>query len=89
MVDGKIATVLKQTMNKYDHLTSTRDWRSRDSSVGIAIGYELEDEGVGIRVPVRQKFSLLYVVQTGSGIHPASYRMGTGCSFLGGKAVGA
>jgi hypothetical protein len=28
-------------------------------------------------------------VQTGSGAHPASYPMGTGSSFPGGKAVGA
>jgi len=28
-------------------------------------------------------------VQNGSGAHPASYPMGTGGSFLGGKAAGA
>jgi hypothetical protein len=26
--------------------------RSRDSAVGIATGYELDDRGVGVRVPV-------------------------------------
>jgi hypothetical protein len=31
-----------------------------------------------------QEFSLLHVVQTGSGVHPTSYPMGTG-----GKAAGA
>jgi hypothetical protein len=31
-----------------------------------------------------QEFSLLHVVQTGSGVHPTTYRMGTGGSFLGG-----
>jgi hypothetical protein len=31
-------------------------------------------------------FSLLHVVQTGSGAHPASYPMGTDGSFSGGKA---
>jgi hypothetical protein len=36
-----------------------------------------------------QYFSLLHSVQTGSGAHPASYPMGTGCSFPGGKATGA
>jgi hypothetical protein len=30
-----------------------------------------------------QEFSLLHVVQTGSGTHPASYPMGTGGFFLG------
>jgi hypothetical protein len=28
-------------------------------------------------------------VQNGSGAHPASYPMGTRCSFVGGKAAGA
>jgi hypothetical protein len=35
-----------------------------------------------------QVFSLLHVVQTGSGFHPTSCPMGTGGSFLGGKEVG-
>jgi len=30
-----------------------------------------------------------YRVQTGSGAHPASYPMGTGGSFLGGKVAGS
>jgi hypothetical protein len=40
-----------------------------------------------VRPPVLT--SLLQVVQTGSGVHPTSYPMGTGGSFLGGKAAGA
>jgi hypothetical protein len=36
-----------------------------------------------------QEFSLLYVVQTGSGVHPTSYPMGTGGFLPGGKAAGA
>jgi hypothetical protein len=57
---------------------------SRDSAVGIATCYGLDDRGVGVRVPVGAKiFSLLQVVQTGSGVHPTSYPMGTG-----GKAAG-
>jgi hypothetical protein len=63
--------------------------RRPDSSVGIATGYGLENGGVGDRVLVRQEFSLLHVVQTGSGVHTISYTMGTGGSFLGGKAAGA
>jgi hypothetical protein len=35
-----------------------------------------------------QEFSLLHVAQTGSGVHPTSYPMGTGGSFPGGKAAG-
>jgi hypothetical protein len=33
--------------------------------------------------------NFLHVVQTGSGADPASYSMGTGGSFPGGKAAGA
>jgi hypothetical protein len=35
-----------------------------------------------------QDFSLLYVVQTDSGVDPTSYPMGTGVSFRGDKAAG-
>jgi hypothetical protein len=42
---------------------------SRDSSVGIAASYGLDDRGVGIRVLVGQEFSLLQIVQTGSEVH--------------------
>jgi hypothetical protein len=38
------------------------------------------------RCTYQQDFSLLHVIQTGSGAHPASYPMGTGTSFPGGKA---
>jgi hypothetical protein len=34
-----------------------------------------------------QEFSLLHVVLTGSGAHPASYPISTGDSFPGGKAA--
>jgi hypothetical protein len=43
--------------------------RSWDSAVGIATGYELDGRGDGVRVPGREEFSLLHVVQTGSGAH--------------------
>jgi hypothetical protein len=57
--------------------------------VGIAAGYGLNDRGVGVRVPMGEKFSLLHVVQTATGVHPTSYTIGTGGSFPGGKAAGA
>jgi hypothetical protein len=39
----------------------------------------------GVRVPVGSKtFSLLHIVQTGSGVHPTSYTMGTGGKATGG-----
>jgi hypothetical protein len=37
----------------------------------------------------RMRFSLLHSVQTGTGTQPASYPMGTGGSFPGGKVAGA
>jgi hypothetical protein len=49
----------------------------------------LDDEGIGVRVPVGQEFLVLHVVQTGCGVHPTSYPMGTGGPFPGGKAAGA
>jgi hypothetical protein len=43
-----------------------------------------------VRFPAGARdFSLLYSVQTGHEAHPASYPMGTGGSFPGGKAAGA
>jgi hypothetical protein len=64
--------------------------RSRDSPVGIATGYGLDDREVGVRVSVgARNFSLLHVVQIGSGAHPTSYPMGTGDSFPRGKGTGA
>jgi hypothetical protein len=62
---------------------------SRDSSVGIATGYGLDDQGGGSSIPGRvNKFSLLHIVQTGPGVHPTSYKMGTRGSFPGVKRQG-
>ena len=52
----------------------------RDSSVGIATRYGLDDKGIESRW--RARFSA--PVQTGPGAHPASFTMGTG-SFPGVK----
>jgi hypothetical protein len=63
---------------------------SRDSSVGTALGYGLEDRGSRVRFPVGAgNLYLHYRVQNGSGAHPAFYPMGTRGSFPGGKAAGA
>jgi hypothetical protein len=58
-------------------------------TVGIATGYGLDDQWVGVRVPVGKRIFSLHVVQTGSGVHPTSYPKVTGGSFHRGKAVGA
>jgi hypothetical protein len=52
--------------------------RSRDSVDGIATGCGLDDQGVGVLVPLGSKFSLINVVQIGSGAHSSSYLMDTG-----------
>jgi hypothetical protein len=64
--------------------------KNRDSSVGIALGYRLDDRGSNVRFPAGAgNFSLHHRIQNGSGAHPASYSMGTRGYFLGGKAAGA
>jgi hypothetical protein len=64
--------------------------KSRDSSVGIALGYGLDDWGSKVRFPAGAgNFSFHHRVQNGSGAHPASYPVGTKRSFPGGKAVGS
>jgi hypothetical protein len=64
------------------------NFRSRDSAVGIATGYGLDGREDGLRVPVGASLSPLRVVQADSGADPASYPIGTGTSFPGGKAAG-
>jgi hypothetical protein len=60
-------------------------FNSRDSSVGIALGYGLDDRGSGVRFTAGAgNFSLSYRVKNGSGAHPASYPMGIRSSFPGG-----
>jgi hypothetical protein len=62
---------------------------SRDSSVGIALGYGMDEQDSGVRFPAgAENFSLHYRVQNDSGAHPASYPMGTRGSFPGVKRPG-
>jgi hypothetical protein len=60
----------------------------RDGSVGIATGYGLWAGGTGFDSSQKQDFPLLHSIQTGSGVHPASYLMGTGALSLGVKRPG-
>jgi hypothetical protein len=63
---------------------------SSDSSVGIGLGYGLDDRGLRVLFPAGAgNFSLHHREENGSGAHPASYPMGTRGSFLGGKAARA
>jgi hypothetical protein len=62
---------------------------SRDSSVGIALSYGLDDRGFRVRFPAGAgDFSLHHRVQNGSGAHPASYPMCTRALSLGVKRPG-
>jgi hypothetical protein len=58
---------------------------SRDSAVGMEAGYELDDRGVRVLVPVRARIFFRHVVQTCCTANPASYPMGTGDCFPGVK----
>jgi hypothetical protein len=63
---------------------------SRDSSVGIALDYGLDDRDSRVRLPEGAgNFSLHHHVQNRSGAHPSSYPTGIRGSFPGGKAAGA
>jgi hypothetical protein len=49
------------------------------------LGYGLDDRDFILRRGEKGIFSLRLRVKTGSGTHPTSYPVGTGCSFPGGK----
>jgi hypothetical protein len=66
------------------------NYKSRDSSVGIALGYGPDDRGSRVRFPAGVgNISFQHRVQNGSGAHPASYPVGSRGSFPGDKAAGA
>jgi hypothetical protein len=71
-------------------MASPRTTESRDSSVGIMLGYGLDVRGSRVPFPAGAgNFSLQHRVHNGSGAHPASYPTGTSGSFPEGKAAGA
>jgi hypothetical protein len=77
---------------KYWHThthTHARTYEDRDSSVGIALGYGLDDRVSRVRFQAGTgNFSVHHHDQNGSGAHSASYPVGTRGSFPGGKAAG-
>jgi hypothetical protein len=81
--------IYNQVNNIYIYIISKILFESRDSSVGITVGYGLDDRGSRVRFPAEVgNFYFHYRVQNGSRAHPASYPMGTRGSFSGGKAAG-
>jgi hypothetical protein len=70
---------------KYSQLYITAD----DSSVGIVLGFRLDDRGSRFRFQAGAgNFSLHHCVKNGSEAHPSSYPMDTRGSFPGGKVAG-
>jgi hypothetical protein len=61
---------------------------SRDSAVGIKTGYGLHEWGIGLESRYKQSISFLYIVQTGSGTHPATYPIVPGALSSGVKRTG-
>jgi hypothetical protein len=59
--------------------------KSWNSTVGIATGYGLDNQGVGVRVLLGARILLLPVIQTGCGAHSASYPVYWGLFPLGVK----
>jgi hypothetical protein len=57
---------------------------NRGRAVGIAAGYRLDDRGVAVRVPVVSRMFTFPYVQTGYGVHPGCYPVGTRGSLLEG-----
>jgi hypothetical protein len=59
--------------------------KSRDGSVGLALGYGLDDHGSRVRFPEEAgNVSLHHRVQNSSGAHPASDPMGARGTSNGG-----
>jgi hypothetical protein len=71
-----------------DGWTDGQTDRQIDGSSGsIVSDYGLDDRAIEVRSPTGQRIFLpAPCVQIGSGAHPASYPMGTGGPFPGGKA---
>jgi len=62
--------------------------KSRDSSVGVALCYGLDDRGSRLLFSARTGNFSLSRVQNGSGAHPTSFPMATGALSLGVKRPG-
>jgi hypothetical protein len=77
------------TMENFGIIKLPKLYESRDSSVGIALGYGMDDCGSRVRFPAGTgNLSFHHRVYNGSESHPASYPMDTRCSFPVGKAAG-
>jgi hypothetical protein len=81
--NDQIQLVMARQLNNF------RTSRSRDSSVGIVLGYGLDDQGSMVRFPTGAgNFSFHNRVQNGSGARPASYPWVLGAICLAVKRPG-
>jgi hypothetical protein len=84
---GRPASVFRVEIRDQGYV-STELLPTRHNSVGIALGYGLDDRGSRVRFLVGAgNFSLHYRVQNVSGAHPASCPMCTRGSYPGSKAA--
>jgi hypothetical protein len=60
-----------------------------NTGAGIANNYKLDDQGVGVWVPVGSRIFCSPIVQAGSGAHPTSQPIGTRGTLPGSKAAEA
>jgi hypothetical protein len=58
-----------------------------NSQYSARLGAHSKDPTVNLIVQPDNRQLQIHVVQTGYGVHPESYKKGTGNSFLGGKAT--
>jgi hypothetical protein len=86
-LESQNSNVLNKIKNKKKKKNkSTNNKKSRDSSVGIALGYGMDDRDSRVRFSAGNgNFSLHHRVQNGSGAHLAAYPMGSSVSFPGGN----
>jgi hypothetical protein len=59
---------------------------SRDRAVGIVTAYGLANQGIRVRVPVRSRFSFLYMAQTVSEAYPLPWALSSGLKRQGREA---
>jgi hypothetical protein len=71
-----------------NYVTKATFDKSRDNLVGMT-GYGLDDQGVGVRVPMGARIFTYPCLPDELWGHPVSYPVGIGGSFRGGKAAGA
>jgi hypothetical protein len=75
-------------LNRMVYVVGYVTHRSWVSSGSIVSDYGLDDRAIGVRSPaVAKDFFSNLCVQTGSEVHSASYTMGTGGPFPGGKSA--